>query len=104
MDKNAIWARANVPGAADLSDAELSNISRSAWKHYRVVFGVVFGFGIFVYTGFLDDRLVQAFLDNPSFWHYLVSAIIFGGLLGGGVAMIIQVFVRQRIRKLVSSE
>ena len=104
MDRNANWARANIPGAANLSDSELSTISRSAWKHYRVTFAVVFGLGVFVYTGFLDDRFIGAFLDDPSLSHYLVGAMIFGGLLGGVLAMLIQVFVRQRIRKMVSSE
>mgnify|MGYP001549714242 FL=1 len=104
MDKNSKWARANVPEAANLSDSELSNISRNAWNHYRVVYATAFGIGLFVYTGFLDDQFVQAFLEKPSFWHYLVGAMMFGGLLGGVLAMIIQAFVRRRIRKSVTSE
>ena len=104
MDKNSKWARANIPEAANLSDSELSNISRNAWNHYRFVYGAVFGIGVFVYIGFLGDPLVQAFLEKPSFWHYLLGAMIFGGLLGGMLAMIFQEFVRRRIRKSVTSE
>ena len=104
MDKNSKWARANVPEAANLSDSELSNISRNAWNYYRVVYAVAFGIGIFLYTRFLDDRLVPVFLEEPAIWHHLVGAMIFGGLLGGVLAMIFRVFFRRRIRTSVTSE
>lgn len=103
MDENSKWARANIPEAANLSDTELGNVSRNAWKSYSVIYAVVFGIGMLVYTGFLDDQLVQVFLEQPSFWHHLVVAMIFGGLLGGGLALITRVFVRRRIRKSITS-
>ena len=104
MSTNAKWARANIPEAAELSDYELDSLSREAWKRYRIAYLAAFGIAFFLYTGFIEDRLVQALFDAPSFRHYLVTGMILGGVLGGLLGMIFQTLVRRRIRGSNASE
>ena len=104
MDKNVRWARANIPEAAILSDSELGDVSRDALRAPKKTAFAIFAVAIMTYQLFLDDPIVRALFDAPSFWHHLAIAMIFGAILGGLLALLFQSQVRRRIRNRVASK
>ena len=103
MDKNAIWARTNIPKAADLGDTELSAITSDASRNYRRVQIGAFSLLLFVYLMYLHDRVLSIAVDDPSFVHHLAVAMIFGATIGGLLGWVLQALVRRRIRTLIRS-
>jgi hypothetical protein len=104
MDKNAKWARANIPEAAILSDSELGAVSNDAWRAYKKTYVAIFSVAIFAYLLFLKDPLARAIFGVPSFWQHLLIAMISGAILGGSLALIFQPLIRRRIRNTVVSK
>jgi len=104
MDQNAEWARANVPEVSNLSDSELSAISRNAWRFYQNRQGVVFGIAFFLYFWKVDEQLVRTLFEAPSFWHHLIIAMILGGVFGALLILFFRPLVRRRIRAKIGEK
>jgi len=97
------WARANLPGAASLSDPEIQHIVKEAWRPYRVPLAVLMTIGILVVV-LNDDVLVSWVVgEQPENWHPVAVVMLFGGIWGALVGLTIQTLVRQQLRKVIGN-
>ncbi len=103
MDRDAKWARNNVPESSGLSDAALQDLLGDASRIFKVLRLGVFGIALYVYLAYLDDHFSRFLFDDPTFWKRLLLAGIYGGAIGWALDWLSRVLIRRRLRALVIS-
>jgi len=103
MDQHAKWARAHLPGAATLSDAELRFIAVQAWRPWRRVVAIAGTLGLLLILTYRDRLVFQLLGPGSQDWLGIVVLILVAAACGAVLGWATQSLVRRQMRRIIET-